>query len=879
MNSELSWDSICDTFHAALDVPATEREAWLDATCAGREELRREVAEMLRANEPDAQLEIERRLSGDSDPILAEGTRLGSYRIIRLLGRGGMGEVYLCARQDAGFDQLVAIKVLRHGLAGPEAAARFRRERRILAHLAHPAIVPLLDSGLATDGRPYLVLQFVEGLPITRYCDEHKLSVEARLRLFVAVCRVVQYAHSRLIIHRDLKPSNILVTAEGEVRLLDFGIAKALASENEETEVTSMQPAPMTRERAAPEQLRGDMPSTSTDVWTLGVLLYELLTGKLPFDVVGRSREQIERAITLDATPTPSDAIRGDLETVVATALRRQPELRYGSSGQLGDDVERVLARQPILARPHSLAYRMRRFVARNRAAVGAGSLALVLLIAFSVVTLIQSAAVKRERDRATREEVKANAVVDLLTQVLEGSDPNGAASSPALDVNELLARGENRAAELSNQAAVQARLWHVLGKVHLARSDLVKGRRLLARAHARQVAIGGVDDPNAMDVAVDLARADAMLGFRSRAATRLRTVIAHVERQSPLPAALLARALEALSEVSDRNRQTDLLLRALALRRQLIPPNPILVAQSLNQLGVVTAENGDSAAAERYYREALALLEHSLPADHPDTLSVRSNLALTVADLSERKALFRDLVAAYARRYGEQSTPVATAWTNFGATVAELGDFRTAMAALAEARERWRRIVGPNHAETINARRSIAAILELERRPQESLAEMHDILAAAAHTDINPMMLASLRAQEAGVLFRLGRLTESKREMESAYSDLCRLEPEGADDRTDVQFWIGRLLLADNKPDDADVLLSEVVAARSKTFPAGHPRIAEAQAALGRARIARGSISEGRALISSALESYSRYPLAHPDDVDAARRALTAAR
>ncbi|HEY3056058.1 MAG TPA: serine/threonine-protein kinase, partial [Thermoanaerobaculia bacterium] len=459
-----SWEAICETFAAALDVAVEERQSWLDDACAGREELRREVAAMLRANHPVAQLEIERQLSDDVEPVFTDGSRLGSYRVVRLLGRGGMGEVYLCAREGADFEQFVAIKVLRRGLAGAEAAGRFRRERRILAHLAHPAIVPLLDSGPAPDGRPYIVLQYVEGEPITRYCDQHKLTVDERLRLFIAVCRVVQYAHSRLIIHRDLKPSNILVTAEGEVRLLDFGIAKALGPQDEETELTSHQPAPMTRERAAPEQLRGDLPSTSTDVWALGVLLYELLTGRLPFEVAGRSHEEIKRAVSGDEPPKPSDAIRrirstdpaaatrtaesrattverlraalaGDLETVLATTLRREPESRYGSAGQLADDVERVLAGQPILARPHSLGYRTRRFIARNRAAVSAASLAIVLLVAFTVQTLVQSAAVKRERDRATGEEVKANAVVDLLTEVLQGADPDGAASSPVLDV------------------------------------------------------------------------------------------------------------------------------------------------------------------------------------------------------------------------------------------------------------------------------------------------------------------------------------------------------------------------------------------------------------------------------------------------------------
>ena len=899
-----AWDELAAIFTGALEVASSDRDAWLERACGGRAALRDEVEAMLRAEGAGARLAIEEQLLNDGDPTFAEGLELGGYRIVRWLGRGGMGDVYLGAGARDALEQLVAIKVLRRGIAGAEAAARFRRERRILAHLAHPAIVPLLGNGVAPDGRPYLVLQYVDGEPITAYCDALRLPIDARLRLFIAVCRAVQYAHVRLIVHRDLKPSNILVTNAGEPRLLDFGIAKALAPDEAETDLTHQDGAPMTPERAAPEQLRGEVPSTATDVWALGVLLYELLTGRLPFAVSGRSRADIERAVSsqdaiassaairlLDSTDPEAarrtavarattverlgGALRGDLDTVIAAALRREPERRYESAGHLADDVERVLGGQPILARPQGLGYRLRRFAGRNRAAVAASAVAIVLLIGFSVSTGLQSAEVARQRDRAASEEVKANAVVDLLTEVLGGADPTAGASGPTIDIEELLARAEKRAGELAAQPAVQARLWHVLGKIQHERSGFAKARVLLTQAYAKQVELEGAGDPRAQEIAIDLARTDRTLGFRTAAEKRLRGVLLHLDRQPPPRPALLAAALEELSNVASVREKERLLERSLQLRRTIIPPDSIAIAESLNSLGILATERGARDPAVRHYRESLQILRRTVGASHPYALAVQSNLAGVVSDPADQEAIYRSLIAAHTQRVGARSAPVAIAWNNLGSALARQGKLDAALAAYSHSRDLWAHLGGADHPMALNPRRSIAVVLDLTGRPEQSLSELHAILDAAARRGAEPATVASLHVQAAGVLLHLDRLTDTRRELQPALAELRRLEPVGGPHRTTAELFLGLLLLAEGRSAEARDELAAVVSARQANLAAGDPYLAEAKVALGRALIANGSSAEGRQLIATNFEPFSRHGLSHPRDVEAARLAM----
>jgi eukaryotic-like serine/threonine-protein kinase len=421
MSDAERWRELDRVFEAALDCPPGERTAFLEAACAGDPVLRREVERLLAADAREAVF-----LDRPADEILGlrvedhrDQRRLGPYRLLRAIGCGGMGTVYVAVRDDEQYERLVAVKILRSGLEDTELRHRFLTERQILARLEHPNIARLYDGGSMEDGRPYLVMELIDGLPVDEYCDRHRLTIDERLALFLRICAAVQHAHQNLLVHRDLKPANILVTPEGEPKLLDFGIAKQLepAAEIEARTRTGLRV--MTPSYASPEQVKGGAITTASDVYSLGVLLYELLAGRGPYQVEeGAPPYELERAINEQEPEKPSTALLwpgkpsaeeiaaargsrpaalqrrlvGDLDIIVLTALRKEPARRYASVAGLAADLERHLHDLPVSARPDTLRYRARKLVCRHRAAVMAAS-AVVLLVAALVAGLLPRAA------------------------------------------------------------------------------------------------------------------------------------------------------------------------------------------------------------------------------------------------------------------------------------------------------------------------------------------------------------------------------------------------------------------------------------------------------------------------------------------------------
>ncbi len=401
MNPE-RWRRLEALLDGALNVPEAERDAFLRAACADEPSLADEARAILLAGErPDALLDTPAVRFGAA--LLEHGEapghipeRVGPYRIERLIGEGGMGTVYLAHRDDGEFDQLVALKLVRRGLhLDARIVRRFRDERQFLAALSHPGIARLLDGGLTADNLPYFAMEYVEGLPITRYCDGRSLSLEERLELFTCVCDAVAHAHGKQIVHRDIKPSNILVTEDGEPHLLDFGIAKLLDATPGSTELTRRSERLLTPEYASPEQIRGEPVVMASDVYALGVLLYELLTGRRPFSRAGRTPHELERAV-LDEEPTrPSEAVprdplrrrlRGDLDAIVLTAMSKEPVRRYPSAAELGADVTRYLRREAIMARGTRRVDRVRRWARRHQLGLStAGAAALGASTIFAV--------------------------------------------------------------------------------------------------------------------------------------------------------------------------------------------------------------------------------------------------------------------------------------------------------------------------------------------------------------------------------------------------------------------------------------------------------------------------------------------------------------
>jgi eukaryotic-like serine/threonine-protein kinase len=420
-------------FSEALDRPTDQRAAFLAQACAGDDDLRREVSSLLENHDPTGSFFDAPPLP--SDPML--GRRVGAYQILRQIGRGGMGSVYLAERADGEFRKRVALKLVRPGLLDDHVLRRFQNERQTLAVLDHPAIIKLLDAGQTDDGIPYLVTEYVEGQPIDQYCAARKLTVRERIELFRVVLGAVHFAHQHLVVHRDLKPSNILVTAAGSPMLLDFGIAKMLRPEfGANMGLTRTELQPMTPEFASPEQILGQPINTASDIYSLGVILYRLLTGSHPYEIKTQSALELERAICETEPERPSrfaaraappgsvDAgqLRGDLDTIVLMAMRKEPQRRYASAEHFAEDLRRHLDGFPVLARQAGAGYRLSKFIGRHRIACAAGLLAAAAL-AFSGITALQEKHAAERRFQDLRQFANF-ALNDLDTKLREGTTP-----------------------------------------------------------------------------------------------------------------------------------------------------------------------------------------------------------------------------------------------------------------------------------------------------------------------------------------------------------------------------------------------------------------------------------------------------------------------
>lgn len=677
------WREIDRVVDGALDLAPPLRAAYVARACAGDPELGADVERLLRAcedagdflAEPAAELAAP-LVAARPETGISAGTRIGPYRVVAAAGHGGMGTVYLAERDDDQYRQRVALKLVRGGLDGDARfVRRFVEERQILASLEHPGIARLLDGGVTAAGQPWFSMEFVQGAPIDRYCDHHQLPIEARLRLFCRVCDAVHFAHRRLVVHRDLKPSNILVTADGEVKLLDFGIARLLAADSARGDAPSTRTdaALMTPAYASPEQIRGDAISTATDVYSLGVLLHELLTGRRPHDAAGRSPVELAHAradteaerpsavLRHDATATAEAArargttaprlrrrLQGDLDTIVLMAIRADAERRYASAEQLGADVQRHLAGLAVGARRDSLAYRIRTFARRHRAGVAASAAVALLLVGATVATWVESARTARERD-------KAAAVSQFLVDLFTSADPYAAAGGGAVTARVLLDSGAARAArDLVGQPEVRAQLMATMGQAYYGLGLFDESRAQLEGALALRRRLLGDEDPAVLRGINYLAMVRLDAGDAVAAESLYRAVLPARRRVHGARDPMVARTLNGLGLAllaQGRAESAEPLVReALAIDRA-SAGNPLELAQSLNDLGRVLMERGDHAGAEQAFREAVAWRQGQLGEGHPEVDNAVSNLAGALAARGEHGEAARLLAGVVARK------------------------------------------------------------------------------------------------------------------------------------------------------------------------------------------------------------------------------------
>jgi serine/threonine-protein kinase len=699
------WGKVERLLDQAIDLDPEHRSSFLDTTCDGDPELRWEIERLLRSCEraegflAESAFEAYAPFLADLGPHgLAAGARIGPYRIVGETGRGGMATVYVAERADDQYRKRVALKLIRRGLDEPHLVRRFLEERQILASLDHPNIARLLDGGVSDEGLPWFAMEFVEGLPIDRYCDEHRLAIDRRLRLYIDVCEAVQYAHRKLVVHRDLKPSNVLVTEAGEVKLLDFGIAKLL-EDGDAVGLTQTGLRVMTPEYASPEQVRGERVSTASDVYALGVLLYELMTGHRPYRSAGRNPHEIERSILEQQSSRPSSIVaqtdslaaaargtsperlrrrlRGDLDTIVLTAMQKEPERRYATAEQLGTDIRRHLDRQPVSARRDTWSYRAIMFVRRHPVGVAATTAFVLLLAGFGVMTKAQATRTARERD-------KAEQVSGFLVDLLRAPDPY-LGQGDSVTVRELLDRAVERIdRELATQPELRADLLVVMGRSYEGLGLLDQSRRVLESAIDLRRRTTGEDFGLAEDqillgeVALqqgDFAIAES-LGRASISTTRRLFGERHANVASH--AVFLGKVLSG----TGRWEEAESLLReAVAIQRTQSPDSVLPLTETLTSLSHIRWLRGDPVEAEELYREALDLGRATLGDEHPTVAKLYVGMGQLLHERGDPLAeeVLRHGLETSRRSVGEDHPNMAVAMTYLAEILADRGDLAPA--------------------------------------------------------------------------------------------------------------------------------------------------------------------------------------------------------
>ena len=507
------WQQVKDTLATALEQPnEKERAAFLANACGDDPSLRREVESLLAQPEDefDSVAQVIGMAKSDALSQRDAGRRIGAYELVRELGRGGMGTVWLAQRADRQFEKRVAIKLLKRGTDTEEVLRRFHAERQILARLEHPNIARLLDGGVTDDDLPYFVMEYVEGRPVTEFCLDHAVTIEERLRLFLKICGAVQFAHQNLIVHRDLKPGNILVTEDCEPKLLDFGIARLLEAGDSTIEITMSQDQRLTPAYASPEQVRGEPVTTVSDVYTLGTLLYEILTGQNAhrFSVPRPPPTELLRVVTQEEPMRPSAAatdaptarrLRGDLNNIILKALRKEPARRYPGVGSFSEDIRRHLQDRPIQARKDTAGYRARKFLKRNKLGATAGALLLVTLLAGVVATTQEARVAQRERARAERRFNDVRRIANSLMLELQTAikDLPGALAARQLITRRALEYFDSLTQESGNDLSLKGELATAYEKIGLVTFDVQQALESHRKATGLNEALVAADPKN----------------------------------------------------------------------------------------------------------------------------------------------------------------------------------------------------------------------------------------------------------------------------------------------------------------------------------------------------------------------------------------------
>ena len=897
------WQRIKSIYQKALDLPAEGRAAFVRQAAGDDGALANELLALLDAPTDDGAIDgIVDQAAREAGELDVKGRRIGPWRLLDVLGQGGMGQVFLAERADDEFEQRVAIKIASWLNASPELIERFRLERQILARLEHPGIARILDGGRTDTGIPYFVMEYVDGTSIDRYCDAERLGVRERLDLFSRVCDAVDYAHRKLIVHRDLKPGNILVDVHGEPRLLDFGIAKILEDGAYERAVTRAGSRVMTPEYASPEQVRGEPASVATDVYALGVLLYRLISGRSPYGEVATTPGSIERAIvetdprrpsTVVTEPTVREAsvaaigattpaklqrqLSGDLDNIVLTALQKEPERRYASARQLKDDIENYLADRPVAARADSPGYVAGKFLRRNRwpaAATAAFVATLVAMTGFYTTRLAE------ERNTARLEAERATEVADFLTDLFAEADPRRNLGEP-LSARQMLDKGAERiVAELTAQPELQTALMVTIGRSYQEMRENRVSRDYLTAALDQAGQTLGETHPNTVELRHLLALALTHVGEPAAAETLFTRNLAIQRDRHGQGSFEVAREIKQLALVDDRlGRYADAEARFLEASdtfRRLGGPGEDLLVNTLLDYGAMLRRLDREPEEEPILLEALTIRERQYGREHPDYAAVLNNLGnhyFRRGDLAKAAGHMEHHVELQRRFAGEDGVAYGNALANYSSLVLAQGKNEEALALLDEAIVIFGNGYGTDSVPYAFSIENKANILkDLGRYAEADPLYRRTLGIIAERLGRDHSDYAFTLSNYGGMLVDAGRYPEAERTLRDAVATFIGAHGPGYSRTMLAEVKLAQALEAQDKLDDALAVADTAVVTARRAFPDPHMKLVNAIRVLATVHRERREYAEADALYREAIalaEQVQEQPLIHAHEIE----------
>jgi eukaryotic-like serine/threonine-protein kinase len=808
--SASTWLRAGERFDLLAGLAAEEREEHL-RTLAGQDpELHVLVLDLLRGEDDPhpllAQSAGQIIGSWEGDAALC-GQTIGAYRLVQHLGSGAMGSVFRAERADGQFDQTVALKLIRPGAYSGHTLALFREERQILAGLQHPNIARLFDGGIHTDGRPYFTMEYVEGVPITEHCRRRALSLEQRLQLFLQICDALQYAHSRLVAHLDLKPGNILVGPDGRVRLLDFGIARA-GMPPDDAAAPAMQH--FTLAYASPEQLRREVPGTQSDIFALGLLLHELLSGRHPLQELLDDREALREALLstgelpafgrlFDPLPSgiPLRRLRGDLDAICRQALQKNPEKRYPSTEALARDVRAFIGHFPVRARNGREFYRMRKFIRRNRSPFIAGMLAALMIVGTAAYFTRRLA---EQRNQARHEAAKALEVSRLLRSVFSGADPVVAGGEQITAVELLDAGVASLHSSLRQQPGLQASMYGELSAIYLSLGQYGRADSLARRAFALYDSLYG--PPHA-----DIASSLIAIGQVELVASKHDSAFRHIQS-------------------------------GLDMYRQLEMTNGADYARALTELGNTYYDRNDFQQADSVYRQVLALYRNALDTTGTDLANLLHLIGTTrrkLGDYEEAASYLQKSLALKRNLYADPHAEIAYTLNHLASLRQDQGRPAEGLPFAREAFEQRRKIFGEQHIETLASQSNIARIhVRLNELDQAALIYEEVLSKMRAFFRNDHHYVSAVTNSLAGVYLKQGDYAKAEALCREAHAYNERLLAADDPKRAYALLGLGRALLAQGRAAEARPSLEAALRLREESLPPGHVLTGECRQALG---------------------------------------------